>query len=81
MVTKEMISDAITKYFLSDIIDYIPVQCKLKRKTVEGIIQRNLTQTEQRKLSLNECLNQVFIVHKGVVKNQIFISIFKIIFF
>lgn len=58
MVTKEMISDAITKYFLSDIIDYIPVQCKLKRKTVEGIIQRNLTQTEQRKLSLNECLNQ-----------------------
>lgn len=58
MITKEMIGDAITKYFLSDIIDYIPIQCKLKRKTVEGIIQRNLTQTEQRKLSLNECLNQ-----------------------
>lgn len=58
MITREMISDTITKYFLSDIIDYIPMKAKLKRRTIEGIIQRNLTPVAQRRLSLNECLNQ-----------------------
>lgn len=57
MVTREKINDILTTYFLSEIIDYIPMKMKLKRRTIEGIIQRNLTPTEQRKLSLNECLN------------------------
>ena len=58
MVTREMISDIIAKHLISKIIDYIPMKTKLKRKTIEGIIQRNLTPEEQKKLSLNECLNQ-----------------------
>lgn len=58
MITREMISDIIAKYFISKIIDYIPMKTKLKRKTIEGIIQRNLTPEEQKRLSLNECLNQ-----------------------
>ena len=58
MITREMISDTLTKHFLSDIIDYIPMKAKLKRRAIEGIIQRNLTPTDQRRLSLNECLNQ-----------------------
>ena len=58
MISRETTNDAFTKYFLSDIIDYIPMKVKIKRKTLEGIIQRNLTPEEQTKLSLNECLNQ-----------------------
>lgn len=58
MITREKINDIITTYFLSKIIDYIPMKMKLKRRTIEGIVQRNLTPTEQKKLSLNECLNQ-----------------------
>lgn len=57
MITKEIINDIAIKYFLSDIIDYIPVNAKIKRKAIEGIIQRSITEEEQKKLSLNECLN------------------------
>ena len=58
MITEEMLEDALTSYFLEDFMDYLPVKAKVKRKRIEGTIERNLTKEEQAKLSLNECLNQ-----------------------
>lgn len=57
MITREDIDNIVTRYFLSDIIDYIPMKAKIKRKTIDGIIQKKLPERERKRLSLNECLN------------------------
>lgn len=57
MITREDVNNIATRLFLSDIIDFIPINAKVKRKTIEGMIQRKTPERELQKLSLNECLN------------------------
>ena len=58
MITSRIMAAIIASYFLSQqVMQYMPVKYKLKRKSVEGMIQRRQTSDNQPKLSLNECLN------------------------
>lgn len=57
MMTKETLTNVATAVFLSDIIDLIPMKSKIKRKTIEGIINRELPMREKVKLDITQYLN------------------------
>lgn len=57
MISRETINDVATAVLLSDIIDFIPMKAQVKRKTIEGMIQKNLPKRSQDKLDISKYLN------------------------
>lgn len=47
-MVREIMTNALTQLFLSDIIKYIPMKAKVKRKTIEGMMIQKLPVSEQK---------------------------------